>query len=185
MADLLPPNATELERALAETTARISDLPVDIRDLWSAERCPIAFLPLLAWQMSVDEWLAEWPEEIKREVIAAALDVHRKKGTIGSIRRVLIAAGYPDATVMEHLHRWRYDGQSAQYNGRNSYGDPDHWPLYRIVLEGPVSASDLDIITRVLENTAPARCHLVAIHAPSGWRYNGTVQYDSTHLYGE
>ena len=52
--DLLPANATPLERALAETTARLSDVAVPIRDLWSPENCPTELLPWLAWALSVD-----------------------------------------------------------------------------------------------------------------------------------
>lgn len=93
MSDLLPPNATPQERSLATTIARLSDVPVALRDLWNAQTCPAAFLPWLAWGMSVDEWDSTWTEKQKRDVIAASVEVHRKKGTIGAVKRVLDSFG--------------------------------------------------------------------------------------------
>lgn len=62
MISLLPPNATELERALELLIdARIGDISTPLRDLWSAENCPEALLPWLAWALSVDQWSADWP----------------------------------------------------------------------------------------------------------------------------
>ncbi|KGX48765.1 phage tail family protein [Burkholderia pseudomallei MSHR2138] len=40
---LLPPNATALERRLADTNARISDIPVDIGALMDPERSRCGF----------------------------------------------------------------------------------------------------------------------------------------------
>ncbi|MBF3543133.1 phage tail protein, partial [Burkholderia pseudomallei] len=42
---LLPPNATALERRLADTNARISDIPVDIGALMDPDAIPLRFLP--------------------------------------------------------------------------------------------------------------------------------------------
>jgi len=87
--DLLPPNATPQERALANTVARVSAIPVLLRDLWSANTCPAALLPWLAWGMSVDEWDSSWTEQQKRNVIASSVEIHRKKGTIGAVKRII------------------------------------------------------------------------------------------------
>ena len=38
MSDLLPPNATAQERALANTIARISDVPLAARRMWNDAR---------------------------------------------------------------------------------------------------------------------------------------------------
>jgi len=56
-ANLLPPNATQAERALSQAIVA-RPLPVDITALWDADRCPAALLPWLAWALSVVEWKA-------------------------------------------------------------------------------------------------------------------------------
>jgi len=94
MADLLPYNASPLESALSESIARISDVPVPTRDVWSPDNCPSGLLPWLAWAFSVDEWDVTWTDEQKRSAIKSSVAVHRYKGTIGSVRNALSALGY-------------------------------------------------------------------------------------------
>lgn len=53
---LLPPNNTPQERALEATTARISDIPVPLRQLYNPDTCPINLLAWLGWQLSTDSW---------------------------------------------------------------------------------------------------------------------------------
>jgi phage tail P2-like protein len=93
-ADLLPPYATKQERALANTVSRISNIPVRIKDLWNPQTCPIGILPWLAWSLSVDDWNSSWSEQQKRNAVAASVQVHRTKGTIGALKRALEALGY-------------------------------------------------------------------------------------------
>jgi phage tail P2-like protein len=91
---LLPPNSTPLERALADVIARAVDIPVPIADLWNPATCPPACLPFLAWALSVDRWNMAWSDEAKRNVIAASFEVHKHKGTLSSLRRVVEPLGY-------------------------------------------------------------------------------------------
>jgi len=90
---LLPPNASGLERAASEAMARLDDIPVPNAGLWSADDCPAALLPWLAWALSVDVWSDAWSDYQKRETIRRAADVHRHKGTAYSVRRALEATG--------------------------------------------------------------------------------------------
>ncbi len=95
MNSLLPPNASVLERATeGAINDSIESIPVPVRDLWNPERCPAALLSWLAWALSVDNWNSDWPENIKRTVIAQPIEVHRRKGTIGALRRALSALGH-------------------------------------------------------------------------------------------
>ena len=91
---LLPPSSTDLERRTAAACADATALPVPLRDLWNPYTCPAALLPYLAWAFSVDRWDANWAEATKRAVIAGAWWVHKRKGTIGAIRRVVEPLGY-------------------------------------------------------------------------------------------
>ncbi|WP_066530485.1 phage tail protein I [Erythrobacter sp. CCH5-A1] len=87
---LLPPNATAFERALDAVEAdRLGALPVPIGDVWSPERCPAQLLPWLAWGVSIDIWDTAWPEQVKRDAIAGAIEDQRRKGTKLAVRRAL------------------------------------------------------------------------------------------------
>ncbi len=68
---------------------RATDLPVFIDTLWNPETCPVNLLPWLAWALSVDTWDSAWTETVKRRVVAESVHVHRRKGTLSSIHRVL------------------------------------------------------------------------------------------------
>ncbi|WP_425531856.1 phage tail protein I [Stenotrophomonas maltophilia] len=92
-ASLLPPNATALERALEAADATVLTMPMrhgQIKDPWT---CPAEFLPWLAWEMSLDTWDSAWPEHIKRQRIASAINIQRHKGTAGSVREVIESFG--------------------------------------------------------------------------------------------
>lgn len=88
---LLPPNATKLELAAEAAMAIATAQPVDIAKLWSADDCPLSLLPYLAWALSVDTWNTDWPEHVKRRVVASAVYVHRYKGTPAGIKAALNA----------------------------------------------------------------------------------------------
>lgn len=74
--------------------AALDDLPVKLRSTWNPATCPAELLPYLAIAFSVDRWSTDWDEAAQRAVIAASWDVHCKKGTVGSIRRMLESFGY-------------------------------------------------------------------------------------------
>lgn len=93
MSNVLPPNATKLDRALAEATKRFADIAPMHAAVWDPDLCPPNLLPWLAWAHSVDDWNAQWPEHVKRAHIRSSIEIHRKKGTIGSIRRVVQSFG--------------------------------------------------------------------------------------------
>lgn len=86
--DLLPPNATPLEKALAGPTGRLDnaiDVPIDT--LLNAWTCPADFLPWLAWHLSLDLWDWKWDEFKKRSVISKAIELARSKGTLNGLRK--------------------------------------------------------------------------------------------------
>ncbi|HEJ8040669.1 TPA: phage tail protein I [Serratia marcescens] len=94
MNSLLPPGSSQLERRAAEACAGISDLNVPLRDLWNPARCPVKFLPYLAWAFSVDRWDEKWTAAEKRKAVTDAFYIHRRKGTVAAIRRVIEAMGF-------------------------------------------------------------------------------------------
>lgn len=91
---LLPPSSTPLERAIADTPQLESLDPEVIATLWDAATCPAANLPWLAWALSVDEWDTTWDEATQRRVIAASIEIHRQKGTVGAVKKALTSLGH-------------------------------------------------------------------------------------------
>lgn len=83
-----------LEQRAAAACAVISDLSVPLRDLWNPWRCPVKFLPYLAWAFSVDRWEETWSETVKRQAVSDAFWIHQRKGTVAAVRRVIETLGY-------------------------------------------------------------------------------------------
>ncbi|MDO5631140.1 MAG: phage tail protein I [Paracoccus sp. (in: a-proteobacteria)] len=173
MTSLLPPNSTATERAAEAVTDR--PVPVPVADLWSADRCPAAHLPWLAWALSVDDWDPDWPEDTQRAVIAASVEVHRCKGTVWAMRRALAVAGLGDATIQEGWSANRYDGVVPR-NGSRTRKTSDHWAEYRVTLTRPMAIRQASRARAILTAAAPTRCHLTQMsYAQAAHLYNGTV----------
>lgn len=159
--DLLPPNATRLERALADATARLSDVPTPLRDLWNPDSCPVALLPYLAWALSIDTWSSEWPEAVKRARVRQALTIQRRKGTARSVRDVVEAYGGVVA-----IREW-FETTPA--------GEPHTFEL-TLSLNGVVgpaaTAGYVDAVIADVERTKPVRSHFTfaqALNASGGF----------------
>ena len=81
----------DLVKALDALSETVLDIPVDLHRLWDPFSCPVTFLSWLADSLSVDTWDENWPESVKRRVIAESVPSHIKKGTVGAIRASLNA----------------------------------------------------------------------------------------------
>ena len=186
MASLLPPNASALERAVESAiNGNIEAVSVPVRDLWNPEKCPVALLPWLAWALSVDEWDSEWSEDQKRQSIADSVVIHASKGTLGSVRRVLAAAGYGDAIIIEGIDAERYDS-AITYNGDYVHGNGDpEWAMYRVYLSRPITIAQAAQVRRILAMTAPTRSHLAGLHYDEALNlYDSAIYYDGTYSHG-
>lgn len=148
MSNLLPANATPLERALAETRTAAPDLSETIRTLWNPETCPLELLPWLAWALSVDEWSSDWSERQKRDTVKIAHAVHRIKGTIGAVTRGLGALGFP-ARVQEWFNQ-------------TPAGAPYTFRLLLDVDQTPLTRSSQQKALEVVTSTKNLRSHLEA-----------------------
>lgn len=106
---LLPLNSTFLERVLE--AARDHDLDPDvIRGVADSARCPASFLPWLGWALKVEGWEAAYTDGQRRELISEAIPVHRTKGTVGAIKRVLKAV-----RVNADFKEWHQIPNAAPY----------------------------------------------------------------------
>lgn len=91
---LLPQGSTLLEKRAAACLQQAVENPLIIADLINPDRCPEPFLPYLAWAFSVDKWDENWTENVKRMVIKQSFLLHKHKGTISAVKRVIEPIGY-------------------------------------------------------------------------------------------
>ena len=94
MTQLLPPNTTELERHVCKATQAATDLDVNIKTITTLKNTPRDFLPLIAWQNSVDRWNRNWSDKEKIAQIRASFAIHQKKGTVAALKEITKAFGY-------------------------------------------------------------------------------------------
>lgn len=105
-------DATPREAAYVAVDARFEDIDTDlVRRVKSVSEAPVAYLPYLAWERSVDVYDPVWPEAIKRAVIAAAPEVHRYKGTRHAVETAMRALSI-EAEIVEW---WQASPRAAPY----------------------------------------------------------------------
>lgn len=144
---LLPTGSTALEMAAAQACAVIGQTPVPLRRIWNPQTCPVELLPYLAWAWSVDRWDANWPEATKRSVVAASAYVHRHKGTIGAIRRVVEPLGY-----LIRITEWWKTGDV-----------PGTFRLDVGVLETGITDEMYNELERLIADAKPCSRHLIGL----------------------
>lgn len=87
--NLLPPNATRLERNVAQLSVSVTNLPVAIVDLQRVAACPAPFLPWLAWSLRVDFWDADGTDQQKRQAIRDGRTFNLSRGTVDALNYAL------------------------------------------------------------------------------------------------
>ncbi|MCK8542079.1 phage tail protein I [Yersinia ruckeri] len=166
---LLPAGSSPLEIAAAQACAQLGNVPVPLRQLWNADLCPLPLLPYLAWAWSVDRWDESWPEAAKRAVVKSSAYVHKRKGTIGAIRRVVEPLGY----LIKVLEWWKT-------------GDaPGTFRLDVGVLETGITEDMYRELERLIADAKPASRHLIGLSInldSSGQFYVGAGCYSGDEL---
>lgn len=145
--NILPPNATELQRDIdTAIQRRFSLLDTNVlRWLTNPDKCPTAIIPWLAWAMSVDVWHADWNDNTQRTVIRESVQVHKIKGTLGSLKRALAAFVFADIVIEEWF----------QYGGK-----PYNFRVYAIFREDGLSITESELILSTIMQTKNLRSHL-------------------------
>ena len=94
--NVLPPNASELEKSLvASFNEVLHDKDILIKKLYNTDECPSDFLVYLAWFFKVDFSIYNSLDDTaKREYIKQSINIHRKKGTTGALRQALKLDNY-------------------------------------------------------------------------------------------
>ena len=182
---LLPPNASELERAAeGAIRARLTAVPIPLASLWRPDTCPAPLLPWLAFALSVDQWSDRWPEAIQRDVIRQSYEIHALKGTVYSLRHALRTAGYGEAEIQEGLDAGRYDG-AIRHNATHYHGpNPGYWARYRVTLAEAQTIYEAAQVKRLLADTQPARSELVSLAYNQLLSYDGGARYGGQYTHG-
>ena len=157
---LLPPNATQLERALEAGTARIGAIETPIDTVLDPERLAARWLPWLAWGLSVDAWDSAWPEATKRRAIAESISLHRMKGTRASVDLILSRIDGLARVIEWHEDRERLPPHAFEIE----------IPLVTVPGDagGPrTGAAIVDDIIAAVERVKPLREHLTVVQALS------------------
>ena len=162
---LLPPSASDFMRNAEKVTEKITDIPVMLHNLWNADTCPVSLLPYLAWALSVDRWDKDWPEQTKRQSIRDAWLIHRHKGTIGALRRVVEPLGY----IINVTEWWETNDPPGTF--RLDIG----------VLESGITEEMYYEMERLIADAKPASRHLIGLNIIQdipGYLYTGALTYD-------
>lgn len=169
MNSLLPPSATDTEIRLAEVRSGLSALDVPLRDIWNPDTCPVSLLPYLAWSRSVDRWDESWPEDVKRQVVKDAFYIHRRKGTISAIRRVVEPFGY----LIRVIEWWQTDEEPGTF--RLDIGVQDQG----------ITEETYQELERLISDAKPCSRHLLGMSInlqSTGQCFIGVAAYDGDDL---
>ncbi|HFX2802446.1 TPA: phage tail protein I [Pseudomonas aeruginosa] len=163
---LLPPNASQVERAVEQAIARHAGLPVPLRELWNPDTCPEYLLPWLAWSLSLDNWQPYWPLNVKRARIKTAVEIQRRKGTAKSVRDVVGSFGSALA-----LREWWQ---------KSPMGPPHTFEVTLTLGAGvPNTAAYQQDIIKEIERTKPVRSHFtltLGLSATAGLGLQGAAR---------
>lgn len=169
MNSLLPPGSSALERRLAEACGDISTVQVPLRELWSPDTCPEHLLPWLAWSFSVDRWDEAWPVAVKRQVVRDAYFIHRQKGTIAAVRRVVEPFGF-----LIRVIEWWQSGET-----------PGTFRLDIGVQDQGITEETYQELERLIAGAKPVSRHLVGLSInlqTSGSVITGAASYQGDEL---
>lgn len=169
MKSLLPLNSTQLERAMEATFFEKTIIP--LRTLYNADTCPVHLLPHLAWAWSVDRWDYRWTEATKRAAIKASYYIHKHKGTIGALRRVVEPLGY----LIEVMEWWQ----------TVPLGVPGTFALKVGVLDTGITEEMYQELERLIDDAKPVSRHLTGLAISletRGDMYIGVSLYDGDEI---
>lgn len=163
-ASLLPSNRTPLEQALAQVSMEKAALPNVLRRMISPDTCPVALLPWLAIQRSVDRWDPNWSEAIKRKVIKDSFEIHKRKGTVSALRQVV----EPFADLID----------ITEWHQLEPMGEPGTFSMSLALFESGLSEQGLADLERMITDTKPISRHLVGLnitYSPKGELFLGAT----------
>ena len=129
---LLPPHSTELEKALVKIFYEcLEEKTLFIEQLWDADQSPESLLVYLANFLSVDFKIYNTLTlEEKRAYIKQSIEIHRKKGTLGALRKAL--APIELATSITEWYENDKEPHTIRVNVRPKDRDSDNLAPFKI-----------------------------------------------------
>lgn len=129
----------------------------DLQDSWDISKLLIymidtvdsSALEVLAWQYDVlgnKGFNLANTDQLKRAIIKKALELHRYKGTVWSLKEALKSVGYGEAILTE--------------------GDLASWANFSIVVDlngRALNPAEVDVLVKMIMEYKPERCTLVGI----------------------
>lgn len=143
---LVPTGSTQLEKLAALALREAVNNPIIIADLINPDRCPERLLPYLAWAFSVDKWDENWTDTVKRIAIKQSFFIHKHKGTLAAVKRVIEPIGY-----LVELKEWWQETPNAQAG------------TFRLTVEVPetgLNESTYQELVRLIEDVKPVSRHI-------------------------
>lgn len=182
--------SSALERRAAEACAVITDLSVPLRDLWNPWKCPVKFLPYLAWAFSVDRWEETWSETEKRRAVSDAFWIHQRKGTVAAVRRVIENLGY-SMTIQEW---WQVADPAGTFRleiDLNNIGITETMikELERIIGDAKPVSRPVSVLTLSASTCGPVSTGLALFEGdiisvyPPGYQPDDSIHYDAQHYF--
>lgn len=128
-----------------------------------------------------DGWEFAATEDEQRQLIKAAIEIHRHKGTPWAIKRTLKLLGYGDCLLEERFGYYEHDSEIT-HNGSKRYGYAGHWTHYRLVMKTPITQVEANRIRSLLMDVAPLRCKLVSINL-ANLKHDSLINHNGNYTY--
>lgn len=166
---ILSGSASNLQKAIDIATAKaLGRLDLEnIFNTWHPFKVAEPLLIYLAWSLSIDHWDSDYPESFKRELVAATIEQHHRRGTPSSLRRYLGIFGITDFELIEG-----WEGDNVP-------------PAVKLVINQPVSNLTASLVFDQVARYLPARSYVTDIDFSGATHsYDGTINYDDEFNYG-
>lgn len=138
--------------------------------IYSIDTVPEDALIFLAQQFNVmgpGGWALATTVPERRELIKRAIELHRYKGTVWSVKEAVKKVGYPDVQIIEHVSvdGVNYDGVYL-YDGVQNYGG-GFWADFRVKIpvpdDKPLGATDRQRIVEMVLEYKNVRSRLIDV----------------------
>lgn len=144
---VLPPNCSLLEAGLDLAFDKLLEqIRPPFPELMNPQAAPVDFLPYLAADRGVNEWLSTAPESQKRATVASAWAVKRQAGTRAALTLAVESLGFE-----AEVEPWHLLDPPA----------PPYWLKVSAIVEGAYSALDHGRLMARLLAAKSERDHLV------------------------
>lgn len=185
---ILPPSLASDERSIVidKLTRRFSRLDRSKLILYLFDQTEQSAIIHLAEQLSLfgDGWEMAESEEVQRNLLKSAIQIHKRKGTPWAIREVFRALGLGEIELIEGTGNIFHDGK-AWHDGTYFHGDDDKWATYVVRLNQPITRDQAASIREILSGVARWVCELVDLnYTAAANRHNGKTVHDGQYTHG-